>query len=80
MDEHCRQKETLLKMRSRRILGREAAGRYAERIRDSWLGLRPHEKRLSLMFVYLQDPLRYTVGMFRIGLAKVRQILSDLID
>lgn len=76
--EHEKRKQSLLKRRSRSIIGRDAALRYANHVRDSWVNLRPLEKRFELIFVFLQDPGPYTARMLRAGVAKLRQMLSDL--
>jgi Zn-dependent protease with chaperone function/SAM-dependent methyltransferase len=76
--EHEKWKQSLLKSRSLSVVGRNPALRYAEQIRDTWVNLRPLEKRFELVFVFLQDPGPYTAKMLRVWVAKLKQILSDL--
>ena len=76
--EHEKLKKSLLKRRSRSITGRDPALRYADHVRDSWVNLRLLEKRLELIFVFLQDPGPYTIHMLRTRVAKLKRLFSDL--
>lgn len=76
--ERAKRKEALLKMRSRIIIGRDEAVRYAEHVKETYANQSRLQKLMLLWFVFMQDPVPYSVTIFRMGLDKVKQIFSDL--